>query len=47
VFERRPIVPDLCAGWSFGVPNNRREIVLLTNLFGFGSTTVAAIYKEP
>src|SRR5258706_11696686 len=25
---------------------NEREIVLLTNLFDFGSTTVAAIYKE-
>jgi hypothetical protein len=26
--------------------DNQREIVLLTNLFEFGSTTVAAIYKE-
>jgi hypothetical protein len=26
--------------------DNKREIVLLTNLFDFGSTTVAAIYKE-
>jgi len=26
--------------------DNKREIVLLTNLFEFGSTTVAAIYKE-
>jgi hypothetical protein len=26
--------------------DNEREIVLLTNLFDFGSTTVAAIYKE-
>jgi Domain of unknown function (DUF4372)/Transposase DDE domain len=26
--------------------DNQREIVLLTNLFDFGSTTVAAIYKE-
>ena len=25
---------------------NEREIVLLTNLFDFGATTVAAIYKE-
>ena len=25
---------------------NEREIVLLTNLLGFGSTTIAAIYKE-
>jgi hypothetical protein len=29
--------------WDAG---NEREIVLLTNLFDFGSTTVAAIYKE-
>jgi hypothetical protein len=27
--------------------HNQREIVLLTNLFEFGSTTVAAIYREP
>jgi Domain of unknown function (DUF4372)/Transposase DDE domain len=26
--------------------DNQREIVLLTNLFEFGSTTIAAIYKE-
>ncbi len=26
--------------------DNEREIALLTNLFDFGSTTVAAIYKE-
>jgi hypothetical protein len=26
--------------------DNQREIVLLTNLFDFGATTVAAIYKE-
>ena len=26
--------------------DNQREIVLLTNLFDFGSTTIAAIYKE-
>ena len=26
--------------------DNEREIVLLTNLFDFGSTTIAAIYKE-
>ena len=25
---------------------NEREIVLLTNLFDFGATTIAAIYKE-
>ena len=29
-----------------GDADNEREIVLLTNLFDFGSTTVAAIYKE-
>ncbi len=27
-------------------PENQREIALLTNLFEFGSTTIAAIYKE-
>jgi hypothetical protein len=27
-------------------PDNQREIVLLTNLFDFGATTIAAIYKE-
>src|ERR1019366_196280 len=27
-------------------PVNQREIVLLTNLLHFGSTTIAAIYKE-
>ena len=27
-------------------PDNEREIVLLTNLLQFGSTTIAAIYKE-
>jgi hypothetical protein len=26
--------------------DNEREMVLLTNLFDFGSTTIAAIYKE-
>jgi transposase len=26
--------------------DNKREIVLLTNLLGFGATTIAAIYKE-
>jgi IS4 transposase len=26
--------------------DNEREIVLLTNLFDFGATTIAAIYKE-
>ena len=28
------------------MPRNQREIVLLTNLLEFGSTTIAAIYKE-
>ena len=38
--------PDLLRRIVAWDPENQREIVLLTNLMEFGSTTIAAIYKE-
>jgi len=38
--------PDLLRRIVAWDPENEREIVLLTNLLEFGSTTIAAIYKE-
>jgi hypothetical protein len=38
--------PDLLRRIVAWDPENKREIVLLTNLMEFGSSTIAAIYKE-
>src|SRR4051794_32875643 len=36
-----------CSGaWLSGMPLTQREIVLLTNLLAFGSTTIAALYQD-
>jgi len=47
--HRRPAKPTILTCWRRIVAwdaENEREIVLLTNLLEFGSTTIAAIYKE-
>ena len=40
------IVPTSFEGLWFGIVENNREIVLLTNHLEFGATTISAIYKD-
>lgn len=35
-----------CAGWRYGDEEKQQSLVFLTNHFGFGASTIAAIYKE-